>query len=246
MTVLQFGPEAPLWARVAADTLLIGHIGGGSLGILSGATTLLSRKGERLHRIAGTVFFLSMFVAYAVGASVAPFLDDGQRTNFVAGVMALYLLVTGWTTVKRRDATPSAFDSAGLAIPVLLASAGLYFMHLAAQSPTGTIDGSPPQAFYVFIAAGTFAAAGDLNMILRRGLTGAARIARHLWRMCFSLFIASGSFFLGQQQVMPEWLQGSPLLFVPALAPLAFLVFWLVRVRLTNWYAGAAVQPAAA
>jgi len=54
--------------------------------------------------------------------------------------------------------------------------------------------------------------------------------------MCFSLFIASGSFFLGQMQVMPGWLRGSPLLFVAALAPLGFMVFWLIRVRLTNWY----------
>ena len=80
------------------------------------------------------------------------------------------------------------------------------------------------------------AATGELNVILRGSISGAARIARHLWRMCFSLFIASGSFFLGQQQVFPKWLQGSSVLLIIALSPLAVMVIWLIRVRLTNWY----------
>ena len=69
-------------------------------------------------------------------------------------------------------------------------------------------------------------------MILRRGVTGAQRIARHLWRLCFALFIAAGSFFLGQPQVFPVSLRGSPLLILVSVAPLGFLLFWLVRVRL--------------
>jgi hypothetical protein len=60
------------------------------------------------------------------------------------------------------------------------------------------------------------------------------RLARHLWRMCFGLFIATGSLFLGQQQVFPDWLRGSNMLLIPALLPLGLLIFWLVRVRFTN------------
>ncbi|MDB5452392.1 MAG: hypothetical protein JWO33_970, partial [Caulobacteraceae bacterium] len=45
---------------------------------------------------------------------------------------------------------------------------------------------------------------------------------------------ATGSLFLGQQQVFPEPLRGSPILMVAALAPLAAMVFWLLRVRLAR------------
>jgi len=69
-----------------------------------------------------------------------------------------------------------------------------------------------------------------------RGISGKRRIARHLWRMCFGWFIATGSFFLGQQQVFPAWLRGSPALLVPALLPLVLLVFWMIRVRFTSMY----------
>jgi hypothetical protein len=54
--------------------------------------------------------------------------------------------------------------------------------------------------------------------------------------MCFAFFIATGSFFLGQQKVMPKIVHGSPVLFVLAFAPFAVMLFWLIRVRLTNWF----------
>jgi hypothetical protein len=50
--------------------------------------------------------------------------------------------------------------------------------------------------------------------------------------MCFTLFFATAFFFLGQQKVMPVFMRGSPILFVPALAPLVPMMFWLVRARL--------------
>jgi hypothetical protein len=73
-------------------------------------------------------------------------------------------------------------------------------------------------------------------MLLRGGLSGRQRLVRHFWRMCFGWFIATISFFLGQQQVFPAWLRGSVVLLVLAFLPLLFLVYWFIRVRLTNTY----------
>ena len=50
--------------------------------------------------------------------------------------------------------------------------------------------------------------------------------------MCFGLFIASGSFFLGQMKVIPEPIRIVPVLFVLALSPLVVLLYWMWRVRL--------------
>jgi hypothetical protein len=49
--------------------------------------------------------------------------------------------------------------------------------------------------------------------------------------MCFAFFIATGSFFLGQQDVLPRAVRGSPILFLLAFAPFAIMAFWLVRLR---------------
>ena len=81
------------------------------------------------------------------------------------------------------------------------------------------------------------AAAGDVRMLLRGGVFGAQRIVRHLWRMCFGLFIATGSFFLGQgSKVFPAFILKTNVLFIPAILPLILLIFWLFRVRFTYAY----------
>ena len=41
---------------------------------------------------------------------------------------------------------------------------------------------------------------------------------------------------LGQQQVFPAFLRRTNVLFVPAVLPLIWMIFWLIRVRFTNAY----------
>jgi len=231
-TTLEVADDAPVWAHAGAGILLYAHIAGGALGLLMGVLAVITRKGGTVHRAAGNVFFVSMFVTYLIGAGVAPFLTDGQRPNFTAGVLALYLLVTGWRTARRGDFRAGKSEYAGLAVALAITGLGLLFMRMGAASPTGTVDGSPPQAFILFVAAGSAAAAGEVNVILRRGLSGAARIARHLWRMCFSWFIAAGSLFLGQPQVFPDWFNASLLPLLLSFTPLIAMVSWLIIVRL--------------
>jgi hypothetical protein len=57
-----------------------------------------------------------------------------------------------------------------------------------------------------------------------------------VWRMCFGLFIATGSFFLGQQQVFPAFLRSSVILTILAILPLPCLIYWVIRVRFGKAY----------
>jgi hypothetical protein len=100
--------------------------------------------------------------------------------------------------------------------------------------------------YYIICGLSVFFAALDFKVILQGGISGAPRIARHLWRMCWAFFIAAGSFFLGQQKVMPAWMHGAWYLYLLALAPLAFMIFWLVRVRIGGRFKSAAAVRLAA
>ena len=95
-------------------------------------------------------------------------------------------------------------------------------------------------------------------MLVGGGVLGAKRIARHLWRMCFGLFIAAGSFLLGPSnrplrllsavglgQHLPQALFSMALYSILTILPLIMLIFWLVRVRFTNAYK-ASIQLASA
>ena|SRR5476651_2595828 len=55
----------------AVTPQLIVHISAGSLAILSGAAALSVRKGAGLHRVFGTIFFLSILAMHVMGAYLA-------------------------------------------------------------------------------------------------------------------------------------------------------------------------------
>ena len=228
---LEVGPDAPTWAHIGAAILLYLHIGGGAVGLVAASTASLTRKGGVVHRAAGKVFLVAMFIAYLIGAGVAPFLAESQRPNFVAGILALYLLVTGVMAARRRNFQAGRAEYVGLIVALTITGMGVLFMVMGANSETGTVDGSPPQAFFLFVFAGVAAASGELNVIIKRSLSNVARTMRHLWRMCVSFFFASGSLFLGQPQVFPAWFNDSILPFVLAFVPLLVMVIWLVKVR---------------
>lgn len=226
---LEVSPGASVWVHLGASILLYSHIGGGAVGLVAGATAIASRKGGPIHRRAGKVFLVSMFIAYLIGAFVAPFLSEGQRPNFVAAILALYLLITGVMTARRRHFQASIMEKIGLAVALLITGMGVLFAYMGANSVSGTVDGSPPQAFVIFIVAGSIAAAEEIYVLVRRKLSEVARKIRHLWRMCFSLFLASGSLFLGQPQVFPDWFNGSILPSLLALAPVLILLGWVIK-----------------
>lgn len=220
---------SPLWLSLTAGTALTLHIGGGGLGLVSGTAALSFRKGGRAHRWAGNVFFVSMLTMSAVAAVVAPF--TGRPSNTVGGIFTFYLIATAWATVRRKEGSIGRFEVGAFVFALGVAVAGVVLIWLATMNPASILHGQPIQALYVVVAVIALLAALDLKVILRGGIIGARRIARHLWRMCLGLFIATGSFFLGQQQVFPAALRGSPMLVVLAVAPLAVMIFWLLRVR---------------
>jgi ABC-type amino acid transport system permease subunit len=73
---------------------------------------------------------------------------------------------------------------------------------------------------------------GDLRVMRSWRTQGGFRIKRHLWRVCFALFIAAASFFLGPPQRLPAFLWHSSLRPVPVLVVLIVMFFWLARVSL--------------
>lgn len=225
---LAVDPGAPILVRAAADALLWGHIGGGSVGIASGFVAAFAKKGARLHRWAGNTFFASMLFMAGIGAAVAPFLNDMMSS--IAGLLTLYLILTGWSAARRRTGGVGTLEYAGLAVVLGIGAADLVLWQISVSNPHA-FKNIPPPAFAVIGLIVAASALADLSVIWRGGVVGAQRTARHLWRMLTALTIASGSAFLGQvkvQAVVPKMLHGF-WLFVPVIVPLALMIYWLAR-----------------
>ena len=91
-------------------------------------------------------------------------------------------------------------------------------------------------ALYVFTGVLLIAVVGDATLVFSRSFSGTARIARHLWRMCLALTMATGSAFTnGAARMLPGPYHVPLVFFLPQLLPIGLLFFWMIRVRLTGW-----------
>lgn len=147
-------------------------------------------------------------------------------TDILSDIMAIYFISTGWMTLRANTAHSQLFIKAAFTVAVLLV-----FTNVAAEvimTMTGTWRPDVPAGVgYVFATVLMIAAVGDFRLIRRGALNFKPRLARHLWRMCFALFIASAS-FAGQVNIFPEPVKESGVLVVVAVFPLITMVIWLL------------------
>jgi uncharacterized membrane protein len=210
-------------------TLLPVHVIGGLVGIAAGFVALFAVKGARRHRKSGIVFVYAMLTMSATGAAIALLKSNGWGTA-MGGFLAFYLVTTG-LLASRRVSGFQWTDLAALLIAVILGVTYFTFGFQAISSPSGKAYGYPSPLYFVFGTVTWLAAFGDARVLVH-GIHGSRRLARHVWRMCFAMFIATASFFLGQAKVIPKPLRIMPLLWIPVLVVIVMMIYWLVRLRL--------------
>jgi uncharacterized membrane protein len=206
------------------------HIIAGSLGIITGFVTLYATKGGPLHRRLGLVFVYAMLTTAVLGGLIASVLGVAPSINIPASTMTAYLVITALMTVR-----PPFAGSRPLAVALMLVALVVGGINLAWGFQAVAAGGERAGFAFPYLMFGTVGLLGggsDLRVIRLGPLTGTARIARHLWRMCFALFIAALSFFIGQAKVFPEPIRIRPLLALPVLVVLVTMFYWLWRVRI--------------
>jgi len=210
--------------------ILVVHICGGVVGLLSGIAAVSFRKGSPRHRMAGNIFFISMLTMGSTAALLG---------NVFGGAITIYLVTTGWLTGRRREGETTIFDWGALLFGLAV---GLPIMIDGLRIASGSIPPKPgaPVGMILFLGSVVLlAAAGDVRMLVSGGVFGRQRVARHLWRMLLGLFIANGS-FLAQRRVI-AFLGGPKLFLLLAPVPLLLIIFWLIRIRFKNVYKAKAI-----
>lgn len=207
------------------------HIAAGTLSVVAGATALTARKGALAHRAAGSVFVIAM-IAMSTTAAIIGAKDAG---NAVAGALTIYAVATGWATTRRKEKTAGLFEGVAGVVAFACALGGYWSAWLIAAGAKAADNPYIVTATIILSSVMALAAIGDFSVVLRRGLSGRQRIARHLWRMCFGLVIAVGSFAAQGASILPDWFPGGQAILVSLGIVIATMAFWLARVFFTGW-----------
>src|SRR5882724_5845466 len=182
------------------------HIAAGGLAIVLGAMALLVKKGGTIHRRSGLLFVYAMLVL-GTTAALLGFRKSATDGNVIGGLMTVYFIGTALTTVRPVSAWTRSSNIAAVTVAVGLALVDIAGGVKAFNSPRGLLNGVPFVMHFFIAGVMILAATGDVR-IMRCGVPrGGPRLARHLWRMCFAMFIAAGSFFSIRERVakiLPE------------------------------------------
>lgn len=219
------------------QTVLLVHILAGMLGLVLGAVALSVTKGARLHRKSGMLFVYAMLTMALCGLVITVVENEAPAINIPAALITIYLVVTALTTVRPPAVGARWVDGGAMLVGLAVGLTCLAF-GVEALARGGQREGIPAFPFFLFGVVGLLGSLSDFRRLQAGGLEGTRRLARHLWRMCFALFIAALSFFIGQSDEFPEALRHLVLLALPVLAVLATMVYWLWRVRIRKTVRG--------
>jgi uncharacterized membrane protein len=217
--------------------LLSIHVAAGGLALVLGAVALLAKKGGTTHRRSGLLFVYAM-LAMGATASILGLRKSPTDGNVFAGLMTADFVGTALTAVRPVTPWTRRFNAAALTVVVCLALGTIVGGLDNFNSPEVSSGGVPLRTIgmmsFILATVMILAAIGDVR-VMRYGMPrGGPRLARHLWRMCFALFIAAGSFFSIRERVatiLPEPFTTAPMRALPILLLFGAMFYWLWRVR---------------
>ena len=201
------------------------HIVAGVLALVFGYVALFAPKGASVHRKSGVLFVFAIVTLSLSGAfdgGPDELVDIGQCRCGIADLLSRDHGAPHGPAPSRNAWIDRTALFGALTVSVLAFKAGFDLLN----------SGRPEMVpSFVFGAVGLLAASGDARMVRAGGIQGPRRIARHLWRMCFAMWVAAASFFWGPPNRVPELIRIPVLQAIAVLLPIAVMLYWLWLIR---------------
>ena len=157
-----------------------------------------------------------------------------SMTSFLAGTVTFYAVVTAWSTAKNRSGKNGYIELGALLYIFIIAVIGIVSCWELLNGRGAPIGGGVHAGLdfflYFYTGLAVLCLILDIKILFNGGVYGRQRMMRHLWRMCFGLWVASASFFLGQPQVFPEVISSLSIRAIPVIVVVLVWFFWLARV----------------
>jgi len=179
------------------NTLLVFHIAGGSIGLLTGSIVMMLKKGDKNHVRLGNIYFYSLLLSAIVSFPMS-YLHSNWFL-FIVGVFTSYMLLTGKSYLDKRTSAEVKVTDWILAGTMLLF--GLGFLGIGLLNVfKGVYFG------IVLIVFGGI----SLSFVLQdwANFTGRARVKNfwlttHLQRMIGSYIASATAFIVVNNHVIP-------------------------------------------
>ncbi len=204
-----------------AQVLLYGvHIPLGVFSLLSGAVALLSKKGSRLHKKSGIIFFYSMLISALSSLIIAVLPNHVSPFLFSVGLFSSYFLISGYRSLKFKRINDVNLHIDKLnSIVLIITSIGMIFYYVITHQEIKPV-------LVVFGMVGILFGVRDLILFRNPNQLQKNWLKLHLGKMTGGYIAAVSAFFVVNQILPNLWNW-----FAPGIVGGVYISYWMRKLK---------------
>ena len=186
--------------------LLILHIGGGAVGLITGTLAAGVKKGSKLHKLCGLAFFWGMLFASIAALILSNLPNHENIFLFAVGGFTLFMICSGYRIIhlkKRIKLTGNPFTFLDNLIFLVGICFGLFLFFIGINRIINGISFGVVPSVFGLISVGF--AWQDYKVISRKAEIKQVWMRNHIIRMMGALIASFTAFLVVNFQIQPNW-----------------------------------------
>lgn len=198
--------------------LIMTHVVFGSIALISGAISMITKKGDFLHKKSGTVFYYALLMATIISFIISSMPNHKSPFLFFLGLFTLYFIIGGYRSLRFKEKNASFWIDKIIAYTILFT--GVFMMTYPIL-----FEGKINSILLVFGAVGILFGIVDLLLFQNLNTIKKNWLKIHLSKM-ISGYVATVTAF-----IVNQWNFGIWSWFTPTIFGNIFIVYWLIKLN---------------
>jgi len=187
--------------------LIIAHIAGGATGLLSGTVAAIAKKGQRIHKLSGVVFFFGMLCSSITAIIISQLPDHKNLFLMAVGGFTFYMILSGYRAIWLKRNSKKQLNVIGTFDYLLMFFAAAFGLFLIALSVTevraGRMFGVVPLVFGLVCMNYAML---DYRLIAGKTTVKLSWISNHITRMMGALIASYTAFLVVNVHIEQSWI----------------------------------------
>ena len=187
--------------------LIILHIAGGTVGLITGTLAAAVIKGKKVHLAAGKVFFYAMLTTSVSALVISNLPGHNSILLFAVGGFTLYMIMSGYRAVwlkRNYGKTIQSFTWVDYAIGLFALTFGVLLLILSINSIRGgSFFGIVPGVFGIICLGYALL---DYNLLFNKVSVKQVWLSNHISRMMGAMIASYTAFLVVNVHISMQWI----------------------------------------
>ena len=204
-----------------ANLLIITHVILGSIALISGTISIIAKKGNKLHKKSGKVFYYVLLISAFISLFVALMPNHKSPFLFCLGILSLYFIIGGYRSLKFNKENVSFLLDKIIALIIILLGVVMILYPILLNVKMNIVQLNFGFVSIIF---------GIIDLLLIRDLNKIKKkwLSIHLSKM-ISGYIATITAFIVNQFNFGIWRW-----FIPSIIGSIYIIYWLSKLNKKN------------